>query len=92
MRPAFAALLPVRLGPAVVGAVSGARSADESVLPPHGPLFRPGAIDLLFQHSRGVMRRLNHLATGALLAAARASRKHVDAADVQAAVFDDEHA
>jgi histone H3/H4 len=38
------------------------------------------------------MRRLNHLATGALLAAARASRKHVDAADVQAAVFDDEHA
>jgi type II secretory pathway predicted ATPase ExeA len=55
-------------------------------------LFRPGAVDLLFQHSRGVMRRLNHLATGALLAAARASRKHVDAADVQAAVFDDDHA
>lgn len=55
-------------------------------------LFRPGAVDLLFQHSHGVMRRLNHLATGALLAAARASRKHVDAADVQAAVFDDEHA
>jgi type II secretory pathway predicted ATPase ExeA len=55
-------------------------------------LFRPGAIDLLFQHSRGVMRRLNHLATGALLAAARAGRKHVDSADVQAAVFDDEHA
>jgi len=38
------------------------------------------------------MRRLNQLATGALLAAARASRQHVDAADVQAAVFDDEHA
>jgi type II secretory pathway predicted ATPase ExeA len=55
-------------------------------------LFRPGAVDLLFQHSRGIMRRLNHLATAALLAAARASRKHVDAADVQAAVFDDEHA
>jgi type II secretory pathway predicted ATPase ExeA len=55
-------------------------------------LFRPGAVDLLFQHSRGIMRRLNYLATGALLAAARASRKHVDAADVQAAVFDDEHA
>jgi type II secretory pathway predicted ATPase ExeA len=55
-------------------------------------LVRPGAIDLLFQHSRGVMRRLNHLATGALLAAARASRQHIDAADVQAAVFDDEHA
>ena len=55
-------------------------------------LFRPGAGDLLFQHSRGIMRRLNTLATGALLAAARAGRKHVDSADVQAAVFDDEHA
>jgi len=55
-------------------------------------LFRPGAVDLLFQHSRGIMRRLNHLATGALLAAARAGRRHVEAADVQAAVFDDEHA
>ncbi len=55
-------------------------------------LFRPGAVDALFQHSRGVMRRLNALATGALLAAARAGRKHVDSADVQAAVFDDEHA
>jgi type II secretory pathway predicted ATPase ExeA len=55
-------------------------------------LVRPGAVDLLFQHSRGIIRRLNHLATGALLAAARAGRKHVDAADVQAAVFDDEHA
>lgn len=55
-------------------------------------LFRPGAVDLLFQHSHGIMRRLNQLATGALLAAARASRRHVDAPDVQAAVFDDEHA
>jgi type II secretory pathway predicted ATPase ExeA len=57
-----------------------------------GMLFRPGAVDLLFQHSRGIMRRLNALATAALLAAARASRKHADAAAVQAAVFDDEHA
>jgi type II secretory pathway predicted ATPase ExeA len=55
-------------------------------------LFRPGAVDLLFQHSRGIMRHLNRLATGALLAAARAGRKHVDAPDVQAAAFDDEHA
>jgi len=55
-------------------------------------LFRAGAVDLLFQHSRGIMRRLNQLATGALLAAARASRRHVEAQDVQAAVFDDEHA
>jgi type II secretory pathway predicted ATPase ExeA len=55
-------------------------------------LFRAGAVDHLFEHSRGIMRRLNQLATGALLAAARAGRKHVDHADVQAAVFDDEHA
>lgn len=55
-------------------------------------LFRPGAGDRLFQHSRGIMRRLNPLATGALLAAARAGRTQVDAADVQAAVFDDDHA
>jgi len=38
------------------------------------------------------MRRLNTLATGALLAAARAGRQHVDSADVQVAVFDDAHA
>ena len=55
-------------------------------------LFRPGAVDLLFQHSRGIMRRLNHLATGALLAAARTGRRHVEAPDVDAAVFDDAHA
>lgn len=55
-------------------------------------LFRPAAVDRLFEHSRGIMRRLNQLATGALLAAARASRKHVDHADVEAAVFDDAHA
>jgi type II secretory pathway predicted ATPase ExeA len=55
-------------------------------------LFRPGAVDRLFEHSRGIMRRLNQLATGALLAAARASHKHVDHADVDAAVFDDAHA
>ena|SRR3989441_3777900 len=55
-------------------------------------LFRPGAVDLLFQHSRGIMRRLNALALGALLAAARAGRRHVDAADVQGAVVDDDQA
>jgi type II secretory pathway predicted ATPase ExeA len=55
-------------------------------------LFRPGAVDLLFQHSRGIMRRLNQLATGALLGAAHAGRRHVDAQDVDTAVFDDAHA
>ena len=55
-------------------------------------LFRPGAVDLLFQHSRGIMRRLNALALSALLAAARAGRRHVEASDVQTAVVDDEQA
>lgn len=55
-------------------------------------LFRPGAVDLLFQHSRGIMRRLNVLALGALLAAARAGRRHVDAPDAHTAVVDDDQA
>jgi len=55
-------------------------------------LFRPGAVDLLFQHSRGIMRRLNGLALSALLAAARASRRHVEAPDVQTAVVEDDQA
>jgi len=55
-------------------------------------LFRPGAVDLPFPHSRGVMRRLNTLALSALLAAARAGRRHVEASDGQTAVVDDEQA
>lgn len=53
--------------------------------------FRAPALDKLFEHSRGVPRQINTFATGALLAAATASRKHVDAADVDTAVFDVEH-
>jgi type II secretory pathway predicted ATPase ExeA len=52
--------------------------------------FRPPAIDKLFEHSRGVPRQINTFATGALLAAATAGRKHVEPADVATAVFDTE--
>jgi type II secretory pathway predicted ATPase ExeA len=51
-------------------------------------LFRPAAQDLVFQHSRGVMRLVGTLATFALLAAARAGRRHVEAKDVQDALFE----
>lgn len=51
-------------------------------------LFRSVAIDKLFERSRGVPREINNVATAALLAAAAASRKHVDAKDVEAAVFE----
>jgi type II secretory pathway predicted ATPase ExeA len=54
-------------------------------------LFRPAAINKLFEHSRGVPRMINNLCTAALFAAAAASRKHVDAKDVEAAQFDLEH-
>lgn len=50
--------------------------------------FRATALDKLFEHSRGVPREINSFATGALLAAAVAGRKHVEASDVEAAVFD----
>jgi type II secretory pathway predicted ATPase ExeA len=49
--------------------------------------FRKGAIDPLFEHSRGVPRVINNLAVGALLAAATAGRKHVEAADIETSRF-----
>lgn len=55
-------------------------------------LFRAAAVDIVFEHSKGVMRVINNLALGALVAAARAGRRHVEAKDVQDAVFDLEHA
>lgn len=51
-------------------------------------LFRPAALGKLFEHSCGVPRKINNLASRALFAAAAASRKHVDAKDVQTAQFD----
>ncbi len=50
--------------------------------------FRDGAVDKVFEHSRGVPRLINNFATAALLAAATAGRKHVDVKDVETAAFD----
>lgn len=55
-----------------------------------GVIFRPAAVDAVFQHGRGIPRVTNNLATGALLAAARASRRHVEPQDVEDARFDQE--
>lgn len=55
-------------------------------------LFEPDAITLLFQHSRGIPRLAQNLALGALLAAATANKKTVDADCVQQALLDHEAA
>lgn len=51
-------------------------------------LFEPDAVTLLFQHTRGVPRRIQNLALGAMLAAASGNKKTVDADCVQQAVLD----
>lgn len=51
-------------------------------------LFEPDAITLLFQHTRGVPRRIQNLALGALVAAASGNKKTVDSDSVQQAVLD----
>lgn len=53
-------------------------------------VFRPAAAQKLFERTCGVPRVINNLATAALLAAAGAGKKHVDLAEVESAVFDDE--
>jgi len=53
-------------------------------------LFEPDAVTLLFQHSRGVPRLMQGLALNALLAAASAAKKTVDADAVQQALLDQE--
>lgn len=55
-------------------------------------LFRAGAVDKTFEHTRGVPRLINNLATAALLSAATAGRKHVDTKDVDSAFFEMEQA
>jgi type II secretory pathway predicted ATPase ExeA len=55
-------------------------------------LFLPSAMDKLFERTRGVPRLINNLATGALLAAAIAGKKHVDLPEVENASFDQENA
>jgi len=54
-------------------------------------VFRPAAVDKLFERTRGVLRLINNLATNALFAAAAAGRKHVDLRDVEDANFDQEN-
>ena len=51
-------------------------------------LFEPDAITLLFQHTRGLPRRIQNLALGAMLAAATGNKKTVDSDCVQQAVLD----
>jgi len=53
-------------------------------------LFDPDAVTLLFQHSRGIPRLLQNLALGALLAAAGANKKTVDADCVQQSLLEAE--
>jgi type II secretory pathway predicted ATPase ExeA len=55
-------------------------------------LFEPDAVILIFQHSRGVPRVVQNYALCALLAAASAGKKTVDADCVQQAVLDQEAA
>ncbi len=64
----------------------------EEVLPAAGParLPTPAAADKVFERTHGVLRLINNLATAALLAAAAAGKKHVDAREVEDAVFDQE--
>jgi type II secretory pathway predicted ATPase ExeA len=53
-------------------------------------IFEPDAVTLIFQHSRGIPRLIQNLALGALLAAATAGKKPVDADSVQQALLDQE--
>jgi type II secretory pathway predicted ATPase ExeA len=53
-------------------------------------LFEPDAVTLLFQHSRGIPRLVQSLALSAMLSAAGANKKLVDADCVQQAVLDQE--
>ena len=52
------------------------------------PIFEPGAIDKLFDASAGIPRRINTLATGALIVAAARGRQLVSAQDVEDAKLD----
>lgn len=54
-------------------------------------VFRSGAVDKLFERTRGVPRLINNLATAALFAAATAGKKHVDLKEVEDASFDQEN-
>jgi len=51
-------------------------------------LFRPAAAARIFEKTRGVPREINNVAMAALFAAAAASKRHVDLAEVEDAYFD----
>jgi type II secretory pathway predicted ATPase ExeA len=53
-------------------------------------LFDPDAVTLLFQHSRGLPRKLQSLALDALVAAASGGKKTVDTDCIQQALLDQE--
>lgn len=55
-------------------------------------LFRPPVMERLFEQTKGVPREINNIATAALLGAATAGRKHVDPKDMEAAIFEHQHA
>lgn len=52
------------------------------------PIFEDSAIDAIFDASGGVPRRINNIATGALIVAASRNRRVVNAQDVQDARLD----
>jgi general secretion pathway protein A len=54
-------------------------------------IFRPAAADKIFEKTGGVPRAINTLATGSMLSAAAAGKKHVDVGAVDSAAFDQEH-
>jgi type II secretory pathway predicted ATPase ExeA len=54
-------------------------------------IFRPGAMDKIFERTRGVPRLINNLAIASLLAAGSVGKKHVDVAEVENASFDQEN-
>lgn len=54
----------------------------------NSPIFRPAAIDKLFERTRGVPREINNGALMAMLAACVAGKKLVEASDVENAIFE----
>jgi type II secretory pathway predicted ATPase ExeA len=54
-------------------------------------IFRPQAVAKIFEKTQGVPRLINNLAMTALLAAAAAGKKYIDAQEVEDAFFDQEN-
>ena len=54
-------------------------------------VFKPDAVEKLFERCRGIPRLINNLATAALFGAATAGKKHVDLKEIADAAFDQEN-